>query len=243
MKVLCIMTIVYWYYCIICMFHGWTWYREAVISYQTISVPTTNVGCTQIVFWEAKWYERNQGTVFMYSFHFWKNGSRFPKETRVDQSRRQCSVEMIHGLSPSQLGWPSDRWCPKIRLKEPGPNGTSAGFQTDENRYYTLILARRPRSDTENSEVQTSKIRLVSTHFMSICEVVKAYFQALHHSCIIITCMYDTFVRTYSMRQTWVIMIACMYAWWKGKWRDILTICKRSLILRKSSHMKMRFIG
>jgi hypothetical protein len=33
--------------------------------------------------------------------------------------------------------------CPKIRLKEPGPNGTSAGFQTDENRYYTLILAEK----------------------------------------------------------------------------------------------------
>jgi len=28
-------------------------------------------------------------------------------------------------------------------LKEPGPNGTSAGFQTDENRYYTLILAEK----------------------------------------------------------------------------------------------------
>ena len=33
--------------------------------------------------------------------------------------------------------------CPKIRLKEPGPDGTSAGFQTDENRYYTLILAEK----------------------------------------------------------------------------------------------------
>ena len=32
---------------------------------------------------------------------------------------------------------------PKIRLKEPGPDGTSAGFQTDENRYYTLILAEK----------------------------------------------------------------------------------------------------
>ena len=33
--------------------------------------------------------------------------------------------------------------CPKIRLKEPGLNETSAGFQTDENRYYTLILAEK----------------------------------------------------------------------------------------------------
>ena len=32
---------------------------------------------------------------------------------------------------------------PKIRLKEPGLNESSAGFQTDENRYYTLILAEK----------------------------------------------------------------------------------------------------
>jgi hypothetical protein len=32
---------------------------------------------------------------------------------------------------------------PKIRLKEPDLDEASAGFQTDENRYYTLILAEK----------------------------------------------------------------------------------------------------
>ena len=76
--------------------------------------------------------------------HFnWYDGSRFPKETGVDQTRRQSSAEMIHDTGPSELGfsWSS---CPKMRSTEPASREMGAGCQTDENRYYTLILARRP---------------------------------------------------------------------------------------------------
>ncbi|UJR22354.1 hypothetical protein I4U23_025416 [Adineta vaga] len=59
------------------------------------------------------------------------------------------------GPNPTALQCRDDPWsgskcnsddpdrCPKICLKEPGLNETSAGFQTDENRYYTLILAEK----------------------------------------------------------------------------------------------------
>ena len=50
-------------------------------------------------------------------------------------SRRSVAQVRVNSGDPGR--------CPKIRLKEPGPNGTSAGFQTDENRYYTLILAEK----------------------------------------------------------------------------------------------------
>ena len=50
-------------------------------------------------------------------------------------SRRSVARVRVNSGDPGR--------CPKIRLKEPGPNGTSAGFQTDENRYYTLILAEK----------------------------------------------------------------------------------------------------
>jgi hypothetical protein len=70
-----------------------------------------------------------------------KYDSRFPKETGVDRTRRHCSVETIRDTGPIEIRCPGR--CPKIRLKEPGLNETSAGFQTDENRYYTLILAEK----------------------------------------------------------------------------------------------------
>ena len=50
-------------------------------------------------------------------------------------SRRSVARVRVNSGDPGR--------CPKIRLKEPGPDGTSAGFQTDENRYYTLILAEK----------------------------------------------------------------------------------------------------
>ncbi len=50
-------------------------------------------------------------------------------------SRRSVARVRVNSGDPGR--------SPKIRLKEPGPNGTSAGFQTDENRYYTLILAEK----------------------------------------------------------------------------------------------------
>ena len=50
-------------------------------------------------------------------------------------SRRSVARVRVNSGDPGR--------CPKICLKEPGPNGTSAGFQTDENRYYTLILAEK----------------------------------------------------------------------------------------------------
>ena len=54
--------------------------------------------------------------------------------------------------------------CPKIRLKEPGPNGTSAGFQTDENRYYTLILAGKVEKRFRCRRLTTVDIDDALTH-------------------------------------------------------------------------------
>ena len=39
------------------------------------------------------------------SFSINNTYSHFPKETAVDQTRRHCSVEMIRGTGPSELGW------------------------------------------------------------------------------------------------------------------------------------------
>ncbi|CAF4315408.1 unnamed protein product [Rotaria socialis] len=50
-----------------------------------------------------------------------------------------CRVEAIRGTGPSDPGR-----CPKIRLKEPGPNETSAGFQTDENHEIAAAMAHHP---------------------------------------------------------------------------------------------------
>ena len=74
-------------------------------------------------------------------FCYFMMNSRFPKETGVDRTRRHCSVETIRGRARVNPGDPGR--FPKIRLKEPGLDETSAGFQTDENRYYTLILAEK----------------------------------------------------------------------------------------------------
>ncbi len=77
---------------------------------------------------------------FIFSFHYF-NRIPFPKErewTELDGtavSRRSVAQVRVNPGDPGR--------SPKIRLKEPGPNGTSAGFQTDENRYYTLILAEK----------------------------------------------------------------------------------------------------
>ncbi|UJR22355.1 hypothetical protein I4U23_025417 [Adineta vaga] len=72
----------------------------------------------------------------------WKNDSRCPEGerewTKLDGtavSRRSVAQVRVNSGDPGP--------CPKICLKEPGLNETSAGFQTDENRYYTLILAEK----------------------------------------------------------------------------------------------------
>ena len=79
-----------------------------------------------------------------------KLGSFFQKLNAIPVSRRKREWTELDGTAVSRrsvarvqvnLGDPGR--SPKIRLKEPGPNGTSAGFQTDENRYYTLILAEK----------------------------------------------------------------------------------------------------
>ena len=54
--------------------------------------------------------------------------------------------------------------CPKIRLKEPGLNETSAGFQTDENRYYTLILAEKAEKRQLFDEMKVTLIVVVHTY-------------------------------------------------------------------------------
>ncbi len=61
---------------------------------------------------------------------------------------------------------------PKIRLKEPGPNGTSAGFQTDENRYYTLILAKKGREAIVNDWNEWLFILRLSDTFHTINFVI-----------------------------------------------------------------------
>ncbi len=79
----------------------------------------------------------------MLSFYIWIDNmipmSRRKREwTELDGtavSRRSVSQVRVNSGDPGR--------CPKIRLKEPGLNETSAGFQTDENRYYTLILAEK----------------------------------------------------------------------------------------------------
>ncbi|CAF1211501.1 unnamed protein product [Adineta ricciae] len=63
------------------------------------------------------------------------HNSRVPKNTGVDRTRRQCSAETIR-----RMKHPSKHRCtwsaPKIRFESAsGLNETSAGFQTDENRY------------------------------------------------------------------------------------------------------------
>ena len=81
-------------------------------------------------------------------------------------SRRSVAQVRVNSGDPGR--------CPKIRLKEPGPNGTSAGFQTDENRYYTLILAKRPRSDTSlwsKSLINIEFFSLLWEHLLS-CSVL-----------------------------------------------------------------------
>ena len=50
-------------------------------------------------------------------------------------SRRSVTQVRVNSTDPGL--------CTKIRLKEPGLNKTSAGVQTDENRYYTLILVEK----------------------------------------------------------------------------------------------------
>ena len=72
------------------------------------------------------------------------DGSRFPKETGVDQTRRHCSAETILDTGPGKPGW---SWSmSKNAIDSDQSRRIGAGCQTDENRYYTLILARRPRS-------------------------------------------------------------------------------------------------
>ena len=76
--------------------------------------------------------------------------SFFQKSNTIPVLRRKREWTELDGTAVSRrsvaqvqvnLGYPGR--SPKIRLKEPGPDGTSAGFQTDENRYYTLILAEK----------------------------------------------------------------------------------------------------
>ncbi|UJR22359.1 hypothetical protein I4U23_025421 [Adineta vaga] len=71
-----------------------------------------------------------------------RNDSRCPEGERewteldgTAVSRRSVAQVRVNSGDPGP--------CPKICLKEPGLNKTSAGFQTDENRYYTLILAEK----------------------------------------------------------------------------------------------------
>ena len=90
---------------------------------------------TRITFLLSTFHSRQNEIFFLFKWF------PFPKErewTELDGtavSRRSVAQVRVNSGDPGR--------CPKIRLKEPGPNGTSAGFQTDENRYYTLILAEK----------------------------------------------------------------------------------------------------
>ena len=71
-------------------------------------------------------------------------------------SRRSMAQGRVNSGGPGR--------CPKIRLKEPGLNETSAGFQTDENRYYTLILAEKAEKRYWFHRNQTLNINFVLAH-------------------------------------------------------------------------------
>ena len=86
--------------------------------------------------WKGVAQSANEG-VFFHWFN-WVPPPKGREWTELDGtavSRRSVAQVWVNPGGPGR--------CPKIRLKEPGPNGTSAGFQTDENRYYTLILAEK----------------------------------------------------------------------------------------------------
>ena len=103
-------------------------------------------------------------------WHLLKNGGG-PYSTAM-----QCREDPWQGIrvktnDPSQ--------CPKIRLKEPGPNRTSAGFQTDENRYYTSILAVRREAIKQTVEMCVLKnflSLLMSCNFPTSASITNRYF-------------------------------------------------------------------
>jgi hypothetical protein len=88
---------------------------------------------------EARWIgEKDRIYILIYDDNVVPVSRRKREWTELDGtavSRRSVAQVRVNSGDPGR--------CPKICLKEPGPNGTSAGFQTDENRYYTLILAEK----------------------------------------------------------------------------------------------------
>ena len=118
---------------------------------------------------------------FLFSYRFSPKSpvSRRRREwTELDGtavSRRSVAQVRVNSGDPGR--------CPKIRLKEPGPDGTSAGFQTDENRYYTLILAEKAEKRyliIKLSSARHSSCRYTFTFTIRTSERIVQYDKECH---------------------------------------------------------------
>lgn len=69
--------------------------------------------------------------------------SRFPKETGVDQARRHCSVEMIRGTGPSELGW--SRPMSKNPLERAWPQWDQRRLSNRREQILHFDLSRKGR--------------------------------------------------------------------------------------------------
>ena len=88
----------------------------------------------------------------------WYAGSRFPKETGVDRTRRHCSVETIRGTGPSELGWSRPR--SKNPLERAWPQWDQRRLSNRREQILHFDLSRKGREaitmvDLEKPRLET----------------------------------------------------------------------------------------
>ena len=109
--------------------------------------------------------------MFLFTFIF-QNNSHFPEETGVDQTRRHCSVEMIRGTGPSELGW--SRPMSKNPLERAWPQWDQRRLSNRREQILHFDLSRKGREAITFAIKVKSMACIMSWHIPSDTVVCKA---------------------------------------------------------------------